>query len=69
LRGLDQNTNIIIEDCHERVYTSQGVQTVELGLYIARGDNVAVVGELDQYLDGKIDFSKIQADPLGSIVH
>ena len=40
MRGCDQWTNLVIEDCHERVYTMEGVKTVNLGLYITRGDNV-----------------------------
>jgi len=43
MRGIDQLTNIIIEDCHERVYTSSGVSTVELGVYLARGDNMYAI--------------------------
>jgi hypothetical protein len=43
MRGIDQLTNLIIEDSHERVYTTAGVSMVELGLYIARGDNMYVV--------------------------
>ncbi|CAD7705000.1 unnamed protein product [Ostreobium quekettii] len=41
LRGYDQTTNLILEDCHERVYsTKYGVEQLVLGLYIIRGDNV-----------------------------
>lgn len=40
LRGFDQLTNVIMENCHERVYSASGVEQVMLGLYIIRGDNV-----------------------------
>jgi len=41
LKGFDQTINLILDDSHERVYsTSQGVEQVILGLYIIRGDNV-----------------------------
>ena len=43
LRGVDQFTNMILEQCHERVYsTDRGVTMEPLGLYIIRGDNVYV---------------------------
>lgn len=44
LRGFDQVVNVILEDCHERVYSSEsGVEEAPLGLYVIRGDNVYVI--------------------------
>lgn len=41
LRGYDQSTNLILEQCHERVYrTTSGVEVIELGVFIVRGDNM-----------------------------
>ncbi len=41
LKGFDQTINLILDESHERVYSSgQGVEQVILGLYIVRGDNV-----------------------------
>ena len=49
LKGFDQTTNVILEECHERVFsTDAGVEQVVLGLYIVRGDNIAIVGEVDE---------------------
>ena len=43
LRGFDQVVNVILEDCHERVYsTTRGVEHAPLGLYMIRGDNMCV---------------------------
>ncbi|CAF0731822.1 unnamed protein product [Adineta steineri] len=65
LRGFDQAINIILDDSHERVFSStDGVEQVLLGLYIIRGDNVALIGEIDEELDKNIDFPGIRADPL-----
>lgn len=70
LRGYDQATNLILEECHERVYSSKsGVEQHMLGLYLIRGDNIAVIGELDEEVDSKIDFSQVRAAPLKSILH
>lgn len=45
LKGFDQTTNIILQDCHERVFSpTAGVEQVPLGLYIIRGDNMCVLG-------------------------
>jgi U6 snRNA-associated Sm-like protein LSm8 len=70
LKGLDQKLNIILEECHERVFSAEaGVEQVTLGLYIVRGDNIAIVGELDEEMDGSTDWTQIRADPLKHIVH
>mmetsp|Transcript_9825 Transcript_9825/g.24994 ORF Transcript_9825/g.24994 Transcript_9825/m.24994 type:complete len:99 (+) Transcript_9825:256-552(+) len=70
LKGYDQTNNLIVDECHERVYsTKSGVEQLVLGLYLIRGDNVAVVGELDEELDSQIDLSAIRAAPLKPVVH
>lgn len=70
LKGFDQTINIILDESHERVYsTTQGVEQVVLGLHIIRGDNVAIVGELDDEMDARLDLAAIRADPLSSIVY
>lgn len=41
LRGFDQTCNLILDECHERVYSSKaGVEQLVLGLYVIRGDNM-----------------------------
>ncbi|KAM7267475.1 hypothetical protein ACFE04_009641 [Oxalis oulophora] len=65
LKGFDQATNIILDESHERVYsTKEGVQQLVLGLYIIRGDNISVVGEIDHDLDESLDLSALRAHPL-----
>ncbi|XP_003383057.1 PREDICTED: U6 snRNA-associated Sm-like protein LSm8 [Amphimedon queenslandica] len=70
LKGFDQTVNIILSNSHERVYSSSsGVEQVQLGLYIIRGDNIAVIGELDEELDSEINLNDIRAEPLNPVVH
>jgi hypothetical protein len=41
LKGFDQTINLILDESHERVFSStSGVEQVVLGLYIIRGDNM-----------------------------
>ena len=61
LRGYDQVTNVILEECHERVYSLDAAWSVVLGLYIIRGDNIAIIGEIDPERDAKTDLSKVRA--------
>uniref|UniRef100_A0A669BSB5 U6 snRNA-associated Sm-like protein LSm8 n=1 Tax=Oreochromis niloticus TaxID=8128 RepID=A0A669BSB5_ORENI len=70
LKGFDQTINLILDESHERVFSSsQGVEQVVLGLYIVRGDNVAVIGEIDEETDSTLDLGNIRAEPLNSVVH
>mmetsp|Transcript_48 Transcript_48/g.117 ORF Transcript_48/g.117 Transcript_48/m.117 type:complete len:96 (+) Transcript_48:53-340(+) len=70
LKGFDQLTNVILDECHERVYSStQGVDQVVLGLYIVRGDNIAIIGLIDEQKDSKINLSQLRAEPLKPVVH
>merc|ERR1712060_953291 len=70
LKGFDQTTNVILDECHERVFSStSGVEQVVLGLYIVRGDNIALVGEVDEDADEALELTSIMAEPLKPVVH
>ncbi|ETN68140.1 U6 snRNA-associated Sm-like protein LSm8 [Anopheles aquasalis] len=70
MKGFDQTINIILDESHERVYSmSTGIEQVVLGLHIIRGDNVAIIGLLDESVDSKLDFSAIRGVPLEPVVH
>ncbi|VDD79693.1 unnamed protein product [Mesocestoides corti] len=70
LKGFDNVINLIVNDSHERVFSPErGVEQVPLGLSIIRGQNVAVIGEVDEDLDGRIDFDNLRAEPLNPVVH
>eukprot|EP01124_Arcella_intermedia_P010004 TRINITY_DN1656_c0_g1_i1.p1 TRINITY_DN1656_c0_g1~~TRINITY_DN1656_c0_g1_i1.p1 ORF type:complete len:110 (-),score=30.89 TRINITY_DN1656_c0_g1_i1:44-340(-) len=68
LRGSDEHINVILENSSERVYGPNGTATVPLGLYVVRGDNIAVIGEIDPDLDERIDFKQIKATPLPPLI-
>mmetsp|Transcript_817 Transcript_817/g.1901 ORF Transcript_817/g.1901 Transcript_817/m.1901 type:complete len:101 (-) Transcript_817:95-397(-) len=69
LKGFDQATNLILEGSHERVYSPDGVEEHEIGLYLVRGDSIAVVGEMDEELDSQIDLSAVRGHPLHEVTH
>ncbi|KAG5191734.1 hypothetical protein JKP88DRAFT_230861 [Tribonema minus] len=69
-RGHDHTINVILDSCHERVYsTTAAVEVVPLGLYIVRGDNIAVIGELDEAADTERDLSSLRAVPIKPLAH
>ncbi|XP_052889336.1 U6 snRNA-associated Sm-like protein LSm8 [Anopheles moucheti] len=70
LKGFDQTVNVILDESHERVYSmTAGIEQVVLGLHIIRGDNIAIIGQLDESVDSKLDFSAIRGMPLEPVVH
>ncbi|CAG9830659.1 unnamed protein product [Diabrotica balteata] len=70
LKGFDQTINIILDESHERVYsTTSGVEQVMLGLHIIRGDNIALVGLIDEDIDNRLNLANIKAEPLNPVVH
>lgn len=63
--GHDQVQNLILNQAQERVYSEDApTETVDLGLYVIRGDNVCVVGEYDQN-----NWKDMAAPPLPPIQH
>ncbi len=42
---------------------------VPLGLYIVRGDNVCVVGLVDESLDNSINWEQVKGSAIGGIKH
>jgi U6 snRNA-associated Sm-like protein LSm8 len=70
LRGFDQHLNIVLDQCHERIFsTTEGVKQEKLGLYIIRGENVAIVGMVDQEKELAMKYSTIKAAPLKPVIH
>ncbi|KAJ3013521.1 UNVERIFIED_CONTAM: hypothetical protein HDU68_000640 [Siphonaria sp. JEL0065] len=65
LKGFDQTCTLILKKAVERIITKDEVtEEVPLGLYIVRGPDVAVVGELDLERDDAIDWEQIRANPM-----
>ncbi|EGC30091.1 hypothetical protein DICPUDRAFT_90215 [Dictyostelium purpureum] len=69
LRGTDQTTNVILEKCEERVFSDEGIEVIPLGVHLIKGDDVAVIGEVDEELDRNLNLKETIAEPLKPIVH
>jgi len=68
LAGYDQKSNVVLSDSKERVYsTDEPVEEIPLGLYLVKGDQIVLIGELDLEKDESMDMSNIRAEPLPAI--
>mmetsp|Transcript_18946 Transcript_18946/g.47243 ORF Transcript_18946/g.47243 Transcript_18946/m.47243 type:complete len:125 (-) Transcript_18946:230-604(-) len=48
LRSFDQFANIVLESAVERIIVGASYSDIPLGLYIVRGENVVLMGEVDE---------------------
>lgn len=68
--GFDQLINLILVDTHERIFsTTAGMEQISLGLKIIRGDNVSVIGLVDEQIESQIDYSEVRGEILKPVVH
>ncbi|SCO60115.1 U6 snRNA-associated Sm-like protein LSm8, putative [Plasmodium berghei] len=67
LKGFDQTTNIILGNCYERIY-KDSLEKISLGIYIIRGDNVTLIGEIDEEVDRNILQNKIKPEMLKPVM-
>jgi U6 snRNA-associated Sm-like protein LSm1 len=47
LRSYDQYANLVLQDTVERIYLDDSYGEQKRGVYIVRGENVALLGEID----------------------
>jgi len=73
LLSCDQLTNLVLSNTLERVIRppddEEPSSEVSHGLYLIRGENVVVVGLLDEELDASIDWEKVRGSVIGGIKH
>jgi len=70
LKSFDQSMNIVVKNCYEKVYTTEGVKFVEIGMYFIRGDNVSIVSEVDEEMESTINYKEIKAEQMpGMKIH
>lgn len=50
LRSYDQFGNVVLNDCYERYYLDFEFAEEYRGVYLMRGENIVLVGELVQQL-------------------
>lgn len=67
LKGIDNSTNLILDDSHERVFSLKGAEKHYLGLCVLRGENIALIGQLEGNVS--LDLSQCKAKPLKPVRH
>lgn len=73
LLSCDQLTNLVLQNTIERVIRPpddpEESEEVPHGLYLIRGENVAICGLVNEELDGTIDWAKVRGSIIGGVKH
>ncbi|TPX76845.1 hypothetical protein CcCBS67573_g01911 [Chytriomyces confervae] len=65
LKGFDQTCTLILKKAVERIIQkNDATEEIPLGLYIVRGPDVALVGEMDAEREDAIDWEQVHADAM-----
>ena len=69
LMSFDQSMNVMLKSCIEKIYSEEkGVKLEKMGLYLIRGDNVAIINEIDDNVEKNLQYDKIKGKPLKEFV-
>ena len=73
LLSCDQLTNLVLSQTIERVIRPHDDPELSMevphGLYLIRGENVAVCGLMDEELDASIDWAQVRGNVIGGVKH
>ena len=73
LLSCDQLTNLVLQNTIERVIRPRedldDSEEISHGLYLIRGENVAVCGLVSEELDASIDWTKVRGAVVGGVKH
>lgn len=70
LCGYDASGNVVLASCVERIFSEEApVEEVPLGVYVLRGDSIAVLGLLDEERDKALAWTTKTVAPMPMIRH
>ncbi|KAH6678264.1 hypothetical protein BGZ60DRAFT_412557 [Tricladium varicosporioides] len=73
LLSFDQQTNLVLGETMERIIRPpddpEPSSEIPHGLYLIRGDNVVVVGLVEEELDDSINWLEVRGAVIGGVKH
>ncbi|KAJ1920951.1 hypothetical protein H4219_001004 [Mycoemilia scoparia] len=64
LRSYDQFANLVLQDTIERIYVNNSFGDIERGIYIVRGENVVLLGEVDKDAEDDLDLQELPIEQI-----
>lgn len=64
LRSVDQFANLLLQDTIERIHVGKQYGDIPRGIYLVRGENMALCGEIDAALESAQPLEKVSIDTI-----
>merc|ERR1712141_206505 len=64
LRSVDQFANLVLHRCIERIHVGSDYGDIPRGVFIVRGENVALIGEIDEDKEPPSSLRKISLEEI-----
>ncbi|KAL5463428.1 hypothetical protein EMCRGX_G032323 [Ephydatia muelleri] len=64
LRSVDQFANLLLQGTVERIYVGKEYGDIPRGVYLVRGENVSLYGELDSDLEAKQLLTEVSVEDI-----
>ncbi|KAJ2083168.1 hypothetical protein H4R24_000998 [Coemansia sp. RSA 988] len=64
LRSYDQFANLVLQDSLERIYVGDAYGDIERGVFIIRGENVVLLGEIDGDLEDSLPLQQLSVEEI-----
>ena len=64
LRSIDNFSNFVLEDTCQRIIVNKNFGDIPLGLYLLRGDNVVLLGEVDDESEARCDLKRLSQEDI-----
>ncbi|KAF9436944.1 SM-like, degradation of cytoplasmic mRNAs and positively regulates transcription initiation [Entomortierella beljakovae] len=62
LRSFDQFANLVLQDTIERIYVGDTYGDIHRGIFIIRGENVVLLGEIDEDKEDELPLREVPVD-------
>ena len=64
LRSIDQYANLLLSSTIERIHVGNKYGDIPRGIYIVRGENVVLIGEVDFKIQPKVEMIKVDVNEI-----
>ncbi|OLY82921.1 U6 snRNA-associated Sm-like protein LSm1 [Smittium mucronatum] len=68
LRSFDHFGSLILQDTIERVFIEGGYGNIERGIFIIRGENIILLGEMDEEKESQYNGSNLKLYPIDQVL-
>ncbi|KAI9301702.1 hypothetical protein BJ944DRAFT_271074 [Cunninghamella echinulata] len=64
LRSFDQFANLVLQDTIERIYVGNCYGDIPRGIFLIRGENVVLLGEIDQDKEESLNLRQVPVEEI-----